>query len=182
VKHRIAGVDPGTVRAGVSILDVTDGSMKLTFSGTIHANQKKPIAERLEIIFLELKALFEEWSPDVLALENVFYQKDFKAAIKVGEARAAAIIAARLSKIPVSEYPPARVKQSVCGNGRASKDQVQYMVRHILKLKGPLTADSSDAIALALCHWNTMKFSALTQTNTPMHMRRNMHKKVRTNV
>jgi len=151
---RIAGVDPGTVHTGVGILDTTEGPAKLVFSGTIHADAKKHIAERLRIVFSELKVAFEEWKPDIVALENVFYQKNFKAAVRVGEARAAAMIAARSMNIDVVEYAPARVKQAVCGNGRASKDQVQYMVRHILDLRGSLSVDSSDAIAVALCHLN----------------------------
>jgi crossover junction endodeoxyribonuclease RuvC len=150
---RIAGIDPGTIRAGVGLLDVKGSHTNLIFSGTIHADQSKPISERLRVVFLELKVVFEEWKPDVVALESIFYQKNFKSAVKVGEARAAAMIAARLCGIDVCEYPPARVKQAVCGNGRASKDQVQYMVRHILNLKGPLSTDSSDAVAVALCHF-----------------------------
>lgn len=107
--------------------------------------------------------VFEEWKPDVLSLENVFYRKDFKAAIKVGEARAAAMIAANMSDMPVCEYPPARVKQAVCGNGRASKDQIQYMVRRVLNLKGPIGADSADAIAIALCHIQASKLSQVSK-------------------
>ncbi|MBI3999396.1 MAG: crossover junction endodeoxyribonuclease RuvC [Candidatus Omnitrophica bacterium] len=158
---RIAGVDPGTIQTGVGILEDSGKQPVLIFSRTIHAGGSKAIADRLEIIFTELKAVFEEWKPDVLALENIFYQKDFKAAVKVGEARAAAMLAASMSRIPVVEYPPARVKQSISGNGRAAKDQVQYMVRHILGFRGPLSADSADAIAVAICHIHSKKFAQI---------------------
>ena len=158
---RIAGVDPGTIETGVGIIEDSGKRPVLIFSRTIHAGRSKEIAPRLEIIFTELKAILEEWKPDVLALENIFYQKDFKAAVKVGEARAAAMLAASLNGIPVVEYPPARVKQSISGNGRAAKDQVQYMVRHILDFRGPLSADSADAIAVALCHSHSKKFAQI---------------------
>ena len=158
---RIAGIDPGTIQTGVGILEDGGKQPVLIFSKTIHAGKEKLITGRLEIIFTELKLIFEEWKPEVVALENVFYQKDFQAAVKVGEARAAAMLAASASKIPVVEYPPARVKQSVCGNGRAAKDQVQYMVRSILRFRGPLTADSADGIAVALCHSHSKKFNRL---------------------
>lgn len=159
---RIAGIDPGTLHTGVGILeDQSKREPVLIFSKTIHAGKGKSIAERLELIFTELKLIFEEWKPEVAALENVFYQKDFKAAVKVGEARAAAMLAASLCKIPVVEYPPARVKQSVSGNGRAAKDQVQYMVRNILKFRGSLSPDSADAAAVALCHLHAKKFDKI---------------------
>lgn len=158
---RIAGVDPGTIETGIGIIDMSGKTPAVLFSRSIHAKPVKSIAERLGIIYTELKIIFEEWKPEVLALENVFFQKDFKAAVKVGEARAVAMLAASLSQIPTVEYPPARVKQSICSNGRASKEQIQYMVRQLLKFKGPLTSDSSDALAVALCHYHCHKFDRL---------------------
>ncbi len=158
---RIAGIDPGTIQTGVGILEDSGKQSTLVFSHTIHAGRAKSIAARLEIIYTELKSIFGEWKPEVVALENIFYQKDFKAAVKVGEARAAAMLAANANGIEVVEYPPARVKQSICGNGRATKDQVQYMVRQILHFKGSLSADSADAIAVALCHLHSHKFQKI---------------------
>ena len=158
---RIAGVDPGTIETGVGIIEVNGKNPVVLHSRTISAGRTKTISDRLSIIYTELKIIFEEWKPEVVALENVFFQKDFKAAIKVGEARAAAMLAASLSQVPIVEYPPARVKQSICSNGRASKDQIQYMVRQLLNFKGPLTSDSSDALAVALCHFHCYKFERL---------------------
>ncbi len=166
---RIAGVDPGTIETGIGIIEVNGKGPTVLFSRSIHAHRAKTIAARLEIIYTELKITFEEWKPTVLAIENVFFQKDFKAAVKVGEARAVAMLAAALSGIPVVEYPPARVKQSVCSNGRATKDQIQYMVRQLLGFKGPLTADSSDALAVALCHFHCHKFERLKNQLIPHH-------------
>jgi crossover junction endodeoxyribonuclease RuvC len=156
---RIAGIDPGTICAGVSILEADKRSEMLLYAGTIRSNQRKPISDRLNHIFSELKTLFDLWRPEVVAIENVFYQKDFKAAIKVGEARAAAMIAASQAGVSIVEYPPARIKQSVCGNGRATKEQIQYMVRHMMKLTEPISSDASDAIATALCHIHMLRTS-----------------------
>lgn len=158
---RVAGVDPGTINTGLGILDEQGSRSCLVFSGTIRAGQNKSIAERLAVIYRELKAAFAEWKPDVVAIETVFFQKDFKAASKVGEARAAAMLAATECGIPVVEYQPARVKQAVCGNGTAAKEQIGYMVRQILGLKGSLSKDSADAIAVGLCHLQSYKFNQL---------------------
>jgi crossover junction endodeoxyribonuclease RuvC len=160
---RIAGVDPGTLITGVGIIEEAPKAPTLIFSRAIKAGNDQPVAVRLEGIFQKLKAIFEEWKPEVLALENVFFQKDFRAAIKVGEARAIAMLAATVSGIPVVEYTPAQVKQSVCGNGRASKEQIQFMVRNLLKIRETLTADAADALAVALCHSHSRKFKQIQQ-------------------
>jgi crossover junction endodeoxyribonuclease RuvC len=158
---RIAGVDPGTIVTGIGIIEEKGKEPSLVFSRAIQVGHDKPIAVRLEVIFQKLKAIFEEWKPEVMALENVFFQKDFKAAIKVGEARAAAMLAATVSGIEVVEYTPAQVKQSVCGNGRATKEQIQYMIRNLLNLHEPLSADAADALAVALCHSHSRKFNQI---------------------
>ena len=164
---RVAGVDPGTINTGLGVLEEKGSRTRLLFSGTIRAGAGKPIAERLGVIYHELKAAFGEWKPDVVALETVFFQKDFKAASKVGEARAAAMLAATECGILVVEYQPARVKQAICGNGTAAKEQIGYMVRQILGLKGSLSKDSADAIAVGLCHLQTDKFNQLKKKHLP---------------
>lgn len=166
---RVAGIDPGTINTGLGILDEKSGASELVFSGTIRPGQAKTLAERLAVIYRELKAAFAEWRPDVVALETVFFQKDFKAAVKVGEARAAAMLAAAESNIPVVEYQPARIKQAICGNGRAAKEQIEYMVRQRIGLKGTLSKDSADAIAVALCHLQSYKFDLLKRKH-PAHV------------
>ena len=167
---RIAGIDPGTIHTGVGILDEAEKGIRLVFSGTIHAPAAKPLALRLMQIYQELISAFHEWKPEVVALENIFYQKDFKAAVKVGEARAAAMLAASECGIPVIEYPPARVKESISGNGRASKNQIQYMVRRLLHLDGPLSADSADAIAVAFCHVHSRKYNLIQKEKQLAHV------------
>lgn len=158
---RVAGVDPGTIQTGLGVLEEDGTRPRLIFSGTIRAGQSQPIAERLAVIYRELKEAFGEWKPDIVALETIFFQKDFKAASKVGEARAAAMLAATECGISVVEYQPARVKQAICGNGTAAKEQIGYMVRQILGLKGTLSKDSADAIAVGLCHLQSYKFERL---------------------
>ena len=161
---RIAGVDPGTIVTGIGIIEEAPKGPALVFSRAIQAGSDKSVAIRLEVIFQKLKAILEEWKPEVLALENVFFQKDFRAAIKVGEARAIAMLAATVSGIPIVEYTPAQIKQSVCGNGRATKDQIQFMIRNLLKTRETLTADSADALAVALCHSHSRKFIQIRET------------------
>lgn len=160
---RIAGVDPGTIVTGVGIIEEAQKSPAVIFSRAIRAGNDQPVAVRLETIFQKLKAIFEEWKPEVLALENVFFQKDFRASIKVGEARAIAMLAATVSGIPVVEYTPAQIKQSVCGNGRATKGQIQFMVRHLFKTREALTADAADALAVALCHLHSRKYTRIRE-------------------
>ncbi len=163
---RIAGVDPGTIQTGVCILEDSGKQPALIFSHTIRTGRGEVMAARLETIYNKLKSVFAEWKPNVVALEGVFYQKDFTAAVKIGEARAIVMLAARVNGISIVEYSPARVKQAIGGNGRASKDQIQYMVRHILNFRDPLSADSSDAAAIALCHLHSQKFDRIRREVT----------------
>lgn len=158
---RVAGIDPGTIHTGIGIVETDKVNHRLVFCHTIHVDQKKPMPERLGRIHRELAALLGEWKPEIVALENVFFHKDFKAAVKIGEARAAAMIAASACDIPVIEYLPTRVKESICGNGRAAKSQVQFMIQQILNLKQAPDVDAADAVAIALCHCFSLKFSQL---------------------
>ncbi len=166
---RVCGIDPGTIHTGFGVIDLDKGNHSLVFAETIHADQKKPLSERLGLIHRRLAVLLREWKPEVMAIENIFFYKDFKAAVKIGEARAAAMIAASDCGIPVIEYLPTRVKESICGNGRAAKTQVQYMVERILNVKASLDADSADAVAVALCHCFSLKFRQL-QRKEPVYV------------
>jgi crossover junction endodeoxyribonuclease RuvC len=114
-----------------------------------------PRARRLEIIYTGLARLAAEFKPDVVALEDVFFGKDVRAMVRIGEARACALLAASGQGVEVIEYPPARVKQAVTGNGRATKLQMQHMVRRLLGLTELPPADGADALAAAICHLHT---------------------------
>lgn len=149
---RILGVDPGTRFAGVGIVEVDGNKYRPIHYDVIKANAKLSIPKRLSIVYEGIKQVIAEYQPDVLALEDIFYGKDLRAMIHIGEARACAMLAASEQDIDVVEYPPTRVKQSVSGNGRASKEQMQQMVKTLLALKEVPPSDAADALAVAICH------------------------------
>lgn len=154
---KIMGVDPGTIRMGVAIIRGSSRVFKAPFYQTVTLGQKQSLHERLHMIFITICDLLDEWQPDVVALEDIFHGASFRSAIRIGEARAAVILAATQKGITVVEYPPARVKSAICGSGRAAKVQVQNMVKNILGLNDLPQADAADAIAIAICHMHTVK-------------------------
>ena len=149
---RVLGIDPGTHRCGAGIIDGEGNRYKLVEAFVIKTKATAPIEARLYQVFSEIKRLIAEFKPDVLALEGLFYAKDIQAVVRIGEARACAMLAAQENKLPIFEYAPTAVKQSVTGNGRATKEQVQFMVTKLLNLKEMPYADSADALAIAICH------------------------------
>ena len=149
---RVLGVDPGTRRTGAGIIEAQGNRYQLVHFEVISVKESLPIADRLHLIYEALCRLMVQYKPSVLALENIFFGKDVRAMIKIGEARACAMLAASGQAIDVVEYPPARVKQSVSGNGRATKDQIQHMVKTLLNLKTLPPPDGADALAVAICH------------------------------
>ncbi len=157
---RVVGIDPGTIQTGVGVIEQDERRQyKLIHAETIKVNAKKILSERLWEIHGALKEVLTIYRPDAVAIENVFFSKDFKAAVKIGEARAVAMLAAMDLGIPIHEYPPARVKEAVCGNGRAHKLQIQFMIKQLLRLKESMSADSSDALAIAICHFHTNQWN-----------------------
>jgi crossover junction endodeoxyribonuclease RuvC len=154
---KVMGVDPGTIRMGVALIEGTSRSYKPSFYETVSLNEKKSLHVRLNDIYVRLLDLMTEWTPDVLALEDIFHGASFKSAIRIGEARAAVIIAATQKGITVVEYSPTRVKSAVCGSGRAAKVQVQNMMKNIFSLRELPAPDAADALAIALCHIHTVK-------------------------
>ena len=154
---RILGIDPGTRRTGAGLIEAKGNRAELIHFEIIIVKDSLPIAERLRQIHECLSEIIREYHPDVLALENIFFGKDIRAMVKIGEARACAMLAASEAGIDVVEYPPARVKQSVSGNGRATKEQIQHMMKRLLNLKTLPPADGADALAVAICHWHNHK-------------------------
>ncbi len=149
---RVLGVDPGTLRMGLGVLEVRGSSYTLVTCETVKVSKNLSIPERLKELYRALQEFIERYQPTVLALENVFFGKDVRALVKIGEARACAMLAAAEKGVPVVEYPPARIKEAVSGNGRASKIQIQQMIRHLLRLKEAPPHDAADALAVAICH------------------------------
>ncbi len=116
-----------------------------------------PLPPRLKIIFNDIRQVIQHWSPDEMAIENVFLARNPDSALKLGQARGAAICAVMADDIPVAEYTANQVKQAIVGKGHAAKNQVQHMVKILLNLSQIPQSDAADALAIALCHANTRK-------------------------
>ena len=150
----VLGIDPGSRRTGYGLLAVRDRSVGYVASGCIKA-EIGDMPQRLGIIYRGVSELIDQFNPTELAIEEVFLAKNASSALKLGQARGVAIAAAVAGELPVHEYAAKRVKQSLVGTGRGSKEQVAHMVRILLKLPGAPQADAADALAIALCHVNT---------------------------
>ncbi len=150
----VLGIDPGSRRTGYGLLAVRERSVEYVASGCIKA-EVGDMPQRLGIIYRGVSELIDQFNPTELAIEEVFLAKNASSALKLGQARGVAIAAAVAGELPVHEYAARRVKQSLVGTGRGSKEQVAHMVRILLKLPGAPQADAADALAIALCHVNT---------------------------
>ncbi len=151
---RILAIDPGSRVTGFGVVDVLNGKTTYVTSGCIRLPDEV-LSVRLKHIFNHVSDLLKEYQPDEFAIEEVFLAKNANSALKLGQARGAAIVAASLQELVVHEYAARRVKQSVVGNGNADKTQVQMMVQLLLGLSSKPQADAADALAIALCHANT---------------------------
>lgn len=149
--RRILGIDPGSRQTGIGIID-TDGRHTQHVFSTCLRLDDAAFPERLGTIFTELTCLIREYQPIEMAIESVFVSNNAASALKLGQARGAAICAGVTSGLPVAEYSPKEVKQATVGKGGADKTQVQHMVKLLLGLQGRLQADTADALAVALCH------------------------------
>ncbi len=130
--------------------------------GGIQLVKNRPMPARLEHVYRELCSQLDQWRPDVVAIEEVFYSVNAKSALKLGQVRGVALLAAAIAGIPVAEYAPLRIKSSVVGYGLASKEQVQFMVARLLALPElPQPADAADALAIAICHIHTAETLAM---------------------
>jgi crossover junction endodeoxyribonuclease RuvC len=149
----IMGVDPGSSCTGWGIVAGAGGDVQYVASGAVKLPRGAPRYEKLRKIHLEIRAIIDKYHPTQFAIEEVFYNKNPKSTMTLGEARGAAILAAALADVPVFEYSAREVKQSVTGNGAAHKSQVGFMLGKILRLaRPPASEDESDALAVALCH------------------------------
>jgi crossover junction endodeoxyribonuclease RuvC len=150
---RILGIDPGIALAGFGIVEKDGVKVKAGSYGHISTESGVPVAHRLKILYDDMVNIVEEYRPDVMAVEELFFNKNVKTAIIAAQARGVIILAAVNSGVDVVEYTPLQVKQSVIGYGRASKQQVQFMVKELLRLKEiPKPDDTADALAIAICH------------------------------
>ncbi len=160
---QVLGIDPGSNCNGYGIIEKTDNDLKLIVSGAIFTPTTQAMPQRLEQIYVYLLEVIDKYPPQVMALEDIFFAKNFKSALRLGQARGMALLAAAIKKIPVYEYSPLEVKQAVTGYGGAQKEQVQAMVKALLHLpEVPEPNDVADALAVAICHLNTISIPVPT--------------------
>jgi crossover junction endodeoxyribonuclease RuvC len=150
-RTRVLGLDPGSRLTGYGVVDCEAHQPRYVASGSIRTAEGE-FAARLQEIFHGIAALVAEYQPTEIAIERVFVHRNPDSALKLGQARGAAICATFAVAAPVHEYTPREVKLAVAGTGAAGKDQVQRMVKSLLSLQGRLGADAADALAIALCH------------------------------
>jgi crossover junction endodeoxyribonuclease RuvC len=150
---KVVGIDPGTASCGYGIVHESDGRLRAIDHGWWKTAAGERLELRLKTIFDGVVGLIEEHRPDAVALEESYVGADARTALSVGQARGAVMVAAASAGVECAEYPPARVKQAVCGYGRAEKLQVQKMVQAILSLQElPKPTHAADALAVAICH------------------------------
>lgn len=155
---RVLGIDPGTAIVGWAVLEEDNGIVSPVAFGHISTSKEKATAERLLEIASDLKEIIEKHRPQEAAVEDLFFFKNAKTVIKVGQARGAILLTLEQLNVIINEYTPLQVKQALTGYGRAEKSQIQAMTKNVLRLKEiPKPDDVADAIAVALCHINSRK-------------------------
>lgn len=154
----IIGIDPGTLVTGYGIIKIEGTAFTAIDYGCIRPPPSLKLSDRYLILFDSLEKLLQRYCPEALAVETQFVHKNIQSAMKLGMARGVSIIAAKRRGIPIFEYAPTKAKSAVVGNGRASKQQVQGMVKTLLNLPVlPTPEDAADALALAICHANSLR-------------------------
>jgi crossover junction endodeoxyribonuclease RuvC len=148
---RILGIDPGSRFTGYGIVELVDGKIRWVASGCIRI-KGDDLSHKLRIIAEGLNELLDTHQPDEVAIEKVFLHRNVDSALKLGQARGAAISTVALRALPVSEYSPSQIKKSVVGKGNAAKEQVQHMIKALLCLSRIPQEDAADALAIAVCH------------------------------
>jgi crossover junction endodeoxyribonuclease RuvC len=160
----ILGVDPGTAITGYGLVGGEGDELTLEGYGVITTSSDSPLPQRLQILYQELRGLIARYRPTAVAIEELFFSRNVRTALAVGQARGIALLAAAEAGLPVHEYTPLQVKQAVVGYGRATKDQVQQMVRMLLGLDFvPQPDDAADAIAVAICHLHSVRLATMLE-------------------
>ena len=158
----VLGIDPGTAITGWGIVQRDGDSLALVDYGTVTTAKGAPLSERLQVIYRGLGQILSSHRPDVVAVEKLFFSKNVRTALSVGHARGVVLLAIADASLPLHEYTPLEVKQSVSGYGRASKEQVQKLVQILLGLDFiPEPDDAADAIAVAICHIHSARLQAM---------------------
>lgn len=160
----ILGIDPGSRKTGYGLISKQGNRLVHIDNGAIFTQSANDFPQRLEKIFTGLSAIIAQYQPEVVAVENVFLAKNAMSALKLGQARGAAIVAAVNVGLPVHEYTAMQVKQAVVGTGRAEKAQVQQMIKALLNLPEVAQEDASDALAVAICHAHSAGIASLLKS------------------
>lgn len=160
---RIIGIDPGLRNTGWGVIEQAGQHLSYVAEGCVHSDAAAPLSHRLLQLHAALTGVLRELTPDEAAVEETFVNRDARATLKLGQARGIALLVPASLGVPVSEYAPNEVKKSVVGAGHAEKDQVQRMVRLLLPRALMTSADSTDALAIAICHAHHRKAHALAK-------------------
>ena len=160
---RVLGIDPGSRITGYGIVEEIGGKLCSVTYGVFKVSGKENFSERLKEIYNGILQLIKTHKPNEVAIESLFFSKNVMSSIKLGQARGAAMTAAANQGLRVFEYAPTQVKQAVVGYGRSDKEQVQKMVFLLLGLQGQAKVDATDALAVAICHLNSMKFRQVSE-------------------
>ena len=153
----VLGVDPGSLVTGYGLVKKEGGTLSYVAGGKISFPHPWPFHQRIHRIFSSLVEIIETYHPEEMSIEDIFFAKNVKSALKIGHVRGAAMVAAVQCGVKVFEYTPLQIKQSVVGYGRATKEQVRSMVKLLLKLDTQFSLDTSDALAVAICHHNWVR-------------------------
>ena len=165
---RILGIDPGVAITGYAVIEENNGVFECLQSGCIRTDKDLQPALRLKAIQDRVLDLLNEYSPQALAVEKIFFSKNVRTAFQVGEARGVIMVVAANNNVSLFEYTPLQVKQAVAGYGKAEKQQVQKMVQMLLKLKRePSVDDEADAMAVALCHLQNRRWNEAVKGGRP---------------
>jgi crossover junction endodeoxyribonuclease RuvC len=159
---RILGLDPGTATVGYGIVEDRDGQVAAVTFDVIRTSPKESPGRRLAIIYDALNELLAQYKPEAAAIEEIFFGRNITTAISVGQARGVLLLALTQAGIPVAEYSPPKIKEAVSGYGKASKQQVQFMVQNMLNLDEiPQPDDAADGLAVALTHYQHRRYESL---------------------
>lgn len=162
---RVLGVDPGITNTGYGLVVERAGKMQAGAHGAITTRNSQDMSHRLDKLYTESRSVILELAPDVVVIEQLFFNTNQKTALAVGQARGVILLACRHAGADWAEYTPLQVKQAVVGNGNATKEQVQYMVTMLLGMQtAPDTLHACDALAMAICHLQARRFRELTGT------------------
>lgn len=149
----VLGVDPGTARTGYGVVASGEGRLSLLECGVVRTRPPRPLADRIRHIFEAMQSIVQRFEPHVLSVEKVFQGKNPQSALTLGHARGAVLLAGALAGVQIAEYSPTAIKSAVAGTGRATKEQVGFMVKtHLRLVSAPSPDDAADGVAAALCH------------------------------